>query len=246
MRHIWMYVITWLLGAPQMRVAVNIPAYRLEVYVADSLVRTMPVAVGMPDFETPRGTFAISSVEWNPWWIPPDRPWAAHERPMPPGPKNPMGRVKLNFRPLYFLHGSPLAGSIGSAASHGCIRLASANAIELARLVHRFGSPALTADDVDRLVADTVTTRLLQLDQPIPLEIRYDRVEIRGGKLSVYRDVYGLGSRSLRDAVYDALGAYGVDTALVDGARVRALVRQVPKGGRVIPVDSLIGSSIHE
>jgi hypothetical protein len=69
---------------------------------------------------------------------------------------------------------------------------------------------------------------------------------IRGGKLSVYRDVYGLASRSLRDAVYDALGTYGVDTALVDGARVRALVRQVPKGGRVIPVDSLIGSSIHE
>ena len=234
-----MCAITGLIGVPQMRVAINIPAFRLDVYVADSLVRSMPVAVGMPSFRTPRGVFAISSVEWNPWWIPPNRPWAAHDRPMSPGPANPMGRVRLNFRPLYFLHGTPLEGSIGSAASHGCIRLANADAIELARFVHRFGSPFLTADDVARLIADRVTTRLLNLDHAIPLEIRYDLVEIHGGRLTVYRDVYRQASQSLGDEVHTALRTYGIDAALVDSTRVRALVRQVPSAGRTIPVDSL-------
>lgn len=235
-----MFAVAGLIGPPQLRVAINIPAYRLDVYVADSLLRSMPVAVGMPGFRTPRGAFEISSVEWNPWWIPPDRPWAAAERPMRPGPANPMGRVKLNFRPLYFLHGTPLEKSIGSAASHGCVRLANADAVELARLAHRFGSPSLTAEDVARLAADTVTTRLLNLDHPIPLEIRYDLVEIRGGRVAVYRDVYRLASQSLRDAVYAALTTFGVDTAWVDSARVRALVRQVPPTGRTTPIDSLV------
>ena len=236
----WMCAIAGLMGVPQMRVVVNIPAYRLDVYAGDSLVRSMPVAVGSPRFPTPRGDFAISSVEWNPWWIPPDRPWASRERPMPPGTENPMGRVKLNFRPLYFLHGTPLARSIGSAASHGCIRLANADVIELARLVHRFGSPALSADDVEKLAADTVTTRLVNLERAVPLEIRYDVVEIRGRDLAVYRDIYGLASRPLRDAVYSTLATGGVDTNLVDSSRVRALVRQLPQSGRVVPIGPLL------
>jgi hypothetical protein len=193
----------------------------------------------MPTFRTPRGDFAITSVEWNPWWIPPDHPWTAGERPMRPGPTNPMGRVKLNFRPLYFLHGSPLEGSIGSAASHGCIRLANRDAIELARVVHRFGSPLLTEDDVNRLATDTAT-RLITLDHPIPLEIRYDLVEIRAGRLIVYRDVYRLATSPLRDAVYAALAAHGVDTALVDSARVSALVRRVAPKGNAVLFDSLM------
>src|SRR6478672_7224839 len=77
----------------ELRLVVNLPAYRLDAYLGDSLVRTIPVAVGKPGFETPRGEFAITSIEWNPWWIPPDRPWARKEKKTPPGPTNPMGRV---------------------------------------------------------------------------------------------------------------------------------------------------------
>lgn len=247
MRRSWMWGIAGLMGLPQMRVVINIPAYRLDLYVADSLTRSLPVAVGMPSFPTPRGVFAISSVEWNPSWIPPDRPWAAREKPMPPGNANPMGRVKLNFRPLYFLHGTPFPGSIGSAASHGCIRIANPDAIELARLVHRSGSPSMTANDIERLGTDTITTRLLNLERAIPLEIRYDLVEIRDRRLTVYRDIYRLTARSLRDAVYSALAAHGVATSSIDSSRVRALVRRVPRNGRVVPIDSLlrVGGAVH-
>ena len=245
---VWMCAIAGLIGLPQLRVTVNIPAYRLDVYVGDSLARTMEVAVGMPRFPTPRGAFAITSVEWNPWWIPPDRPWAARERPMRPGPGNPMGHVKLNFRPLYFLHGTPLERSIGTAASHGCIRLANADAIDLARLVHRFGSLTLTPDDIEALATDTVVTRTLQLDPTVPLEIRYDLVEIQAGRLTVYPDIYRLARRSLREEVYAALAARGVDTASIDSTRVRAFVRRIAPRGNEIAIDSLMrggGASIY-
>ena len=239
MRRALMCAMSGLIGVQQMRIAVNIPAYRLDVYVADSLTRSMKIAPGMPSHPTPRGIFAITSVEWNPWWIPPNSPWAAEERPMRPGPTNPMGRVKLNFRPLYFLHGTPLAASIGSAASHGCIRLKSADAIDLARLVHGFGSPELTADDIERLAADSVTTRTVTLDRPVPIEIRYDLAEVRAGRLTVYRDVYGLVPHALRERVYSALAENGVDTTLVDSARIGALLRRIGPSGNTIAIDSL-------
>jgi murein L,D-transpeptidase YcbB/YkuD len=194
----WLWMFVAAAGPEPMRIVINIPAFRLDVYVSDSIVRTMPIAPGMSRYKTPRASFAITSVQWNPWWIPPKSPWAAKEKPTPPGPGNPMGRVKLNFQPLYFLHGTPFRHSIGTAASHGCIRLKNEDAIELARLTLRFGMRTLTSDDIVALSADTVSTRTIELEEPVPIEIRYDLVEVRNGRVSVYRDVYHLSSKSLR------------------------------------------------
>ncbi|HEY5060240.1 MAG TPA: L,D-transpeptidase, partial [Gemmatimonadaceae bacterium] len=41
--------------ASPLRIVLNIPAVRLDAFVADSLVRTIPIAVGMPAFKSPRG-----------------------------------------------------------------------------------------------------------------------------------------------------------------------------------------------
>jgi hypothetical protein len=222
----------------QFRMVVNIPAYRLDAYVGDSVARTTGVAVGMPRFRTPRGSFTITSVEWNPWWIPPKSPWAAKDTIMRPGPTNPMGRVKINFGGLYFLHGTPLPRSVGSAASHGCLRLQNAEAIALARLVLQYGN-GMFADGIERYAADTAT-RWLRVDNPLPIDVRYELVEVRGGRVFVYRDIYALATRPLGDEVFAALVARGVDSAAVDSARVHALVRRVGRAGNSTPLDSLI------
>ena len=236
-------LLAWLFTAfaqPQpLRIVINIPAYRLEAFVDDSLVKTVAIAPGMPRYRTPRGSFEITRIEWNPWWIPPKSPWAAKEKVTPPGPANPMGKVKLNFDALYFVHGSPFESSIGTAASHGCVRVKNAEAIELARLVHRFGTPELGEQEVDQLATDTAT-RVVTLERPVPIELRYDLVEIRGGRVTVYRDVYGLATRSMRDEAYAALAASEVDTTRIDEPRIRALVRNIPRGGRSAPIDSLM------
>ena len=235
----WLWMFVAVAGAAPMRIVINIPAFRLDVYVSDSIIRTMPIAPGMSSYRTPRASFAITSVQWNPWWIPPKSPWAAKEKPTPPGPGNPMGRVKLNFQPLYFLHGTPFRHSIGTAASHGCIRLKNEDAIELARLTLRFGMRTLTSDDIDVLSADTLSTSTIELEEPVPIEIRYDLVEVRNGRVSVYRDVYHLSSKSLRAEVYAALAASGLDTTTIDSERVRALVRRVQPAGNSIELDSI-------
>ena len=234
----WALAVAGLL-TPPLRVVVNIPAYRLEAFVGDSVVMTMRVAPGMPRYRTPRGSFAITRIEWNPWWIPPKSPWAVKEKTTAPGPDNPMGRVKLNFDALYFLHGSPFEKSIGTAASHGCIRLRNADAVALARLVHSFGTPVLSPDSVDAVAADT-STRAFALDVPVTVEIRYDLVEVRAGRVFVYRDIYGLATRSLRDEITTVLAEHGFDTTRVNEAHLRAFARTPPSRWRSIALDSLV------
>ena len=104
-------------------------------------VRRYEVAVGSRKHPTPRGTFRTGRIVWNPGWVPPDSDWARDEKPRPPGdPKNPMRGVKIYFRePAYYIHGTNAPGSIGQAASHGCIRMRESDAVKLGRWIEAKG-----------------------------------------------------------------------------------------------------------
>jgi hypothetical protein len=79
---------------------------------------------GQHQYPTPLGRFSIV-VKWkNPWWYPPDSPWAAGQDPVPPGPGNPLGTRWMGLSsPGVGIHGTPSDGSIGYSVSHGCIRM---------------------------------------------------------------------------------------------------------------------------
>jgi hypothetical protein len=205
----------------------NIPAYRLEVVKGERVVREIQVAVGTPDHPTPIGDFRVTSLVWNPWWIPPPFDWAKDEKATPPGPSNPTGRVKLFFGYYLFLHGTPDEASLGQAASHGCVRMRNPDAIALARTVHAHASPNLPAAVLDTLEANTRRTRSIGLEVPVPLSIRYDLVEVRGGRIEVHVDIYGSGSAGA-DEVVAALGRAGVDPGDVDPDELRAALRAPP------------------
>ena len=104
-------------------------------------VRSFPVAVGQPAWPTPLGSFQIRTKTKNPWWYPPNQPWAAGAQPIPPGPGNPLGTrwMGLNIGGVG-IHGTYNSGSIGTAASHGCIRMHIASAEWLFERV-RIGTP---------------------------------------------------------------------------------------------------------
>ncbi|MBX7253503.1 MAG: L,D-transpeptidase, partial [Candidatus Promineofilum sp.] len=55
---------------------INLPATRLELYVNQSLLKTFRISIGMPQYPTPVRRYSIEYVIWNPWWLPPDSPWA--------------------------------------------------------------------------------------------------------------------------------------------------------------------------
>jgi murein L,D-transpeptidase YcbB/YkuD len=205
-----------------LRVDLNIPALRIVVYEGDVAIRSYPVSVGMLGHDTPTGSFDIDHAEWNPWWRPPAREWARNDKVTPPGPNNPMGRVKLYFEPLYFVHGTPESESIGTPASHGCVRMLNEDVIALARLLHERAAPEISDSDIDRILRSGGTRRV-NFDNAIPLRVRYDPVEVANGELRVHPDIYR------RDAihpegVYQALMAAGYDVSNVELRDVRRLV----------------------
>ena len=99
-------------------------ANELRYYTGAKLMRKFGVATGQSVYPTPTGTFSIVDMQLNPWWLPPDSPWAAGKKPIPPGPGNPLGTRWMGISsPAVGIHGTPDAASIGYSASHGCIRM---------------------------------------------------------------------------------------------------------------------------
>lgn len=104
---------------------IDISQRKLRVYQVKRVVRTYSVAVGTGGHPTPRGTFRIIKKVKNPGWYNPGSAWAAN---MPsyiaPGPNNPLGTRALYLNaPGIRIHGTAKRSSIGTAASHGCVRM---------------------------------------------------------------------------------------------------------------------------
>jgi lipoprotein-anchoring transpeptidase ErfK/SrfK len=97
---------------------------RLYLYNGVRQNRIFAVATGQSVYPTPLGNFAIV-VKWrNPWWYPPNSPWAQGEKPIPPGPDNPLGTRWMGLSaPGVGIHGTNNDASIGYSVSHGCIRM---------------------------------------------------------------------------------------------------------------------------
>jgi lipoprotein-anchoring transpeptidase ErfK/SrfK len=97
---------------------------RLTLYNGAHVVRQFGVATGQAVYPTPLGKFQIVVMWKNPWWYPPASPWAKGEKPVPPGPGNPLGTRWMGLSvPGVGIHGTPQDGSIGYSLSHGCIRM---------------------------------------------------------------------------------------------------------------------------
>ena len=220
-----------------LRIEVNVPAFRLDAFVGGERVASYPITAGKRWEPTDPGVYEIRSVIWNPWWHPP-----ANRRPKdkvtPPGPRNPMGRVKLNLRGLYYIHGTALDREIGRPVSRGCVRLRNEDAVALARLVHQHAGPDLAPGVLDTLVRDTRRTRHVTLAQPVEVRIVYRLAEVRDDRLEVYEDVYRLASRPLAELAAAALAESGVPAERVDRAALAAALDEPPAGG--LPVASLL------
>ena len=114
--------------------------YRLTWFKAGKRI-TFPIAVGTSDHPTPTGNYRVIEKQKNPTWFPPDSPWAAGLGPVPPGVSNPLGTRWIGTSaPAIGMHGTPQSGTIGSRASHGCIRMYIHDAERLYELVD-IGTP---------------------------------------------------------------------------------------------------------
>ncbi len=139
------------------QVLVSIPDRKLVVLEGGKVVRTFPVAVGATVSPSPSGV--ADPTYYHPGVV------------IPAGAGNPIGTRWLGLnRKGYGIHGTNEPGSIGRAASHGCIRLRNRDMEQLFRMVS-VGDTVLIRADRDEQVAEIfggapVTQELAQAQPP--------------------------------------------------------------------------------
>lgn len=113
--------------------------HRLDVWLRGEKARSFIVATGTGEYPTPLGQYEVTLKRYLPTWINPDPTgWG---RTMPakigPGPGNPLGVRALNWSApgAIRFHGTANVASLGSDASHGCVRLSNTDVVELYDLV---------------------------------------------------------------------------------------------------------------
>lgn len=106
------------------RIFVNLSRFELVLDRPGEEPQRFPVACGQPAYPTPTGSFTVAEKVKDPAWIPPDSPWAKEAETIPPGPSNPLGTrwIGLSWGGVG-IHGTNADWSIGSASSHGCLRM---------------------------------------------------------------------------------------------------------------------------
>jgi lipoprotein-anchoring transpeptidase ErfK/SrfK len=108
--------------------------FRLRLYKRLQLQKDYIVAVGALGFDTPAGLYHIQNKAVDPAWSVPNREWAGSlAGTVVPGgtPQNPLKERWLGIYDGAGIHGTDQTYSLGTAASHGCIRMSIPDVIEL-------------------------------------------------------------------------------------------------------------------
>jgi len=110
---------------------------KLYLYDNGQIVKTWNVATGASGYLTPTGVWHVVSKIVGPVWYNPGSAWAKGlPAKIGPGPGNPLGSHALELdAPAILIHATSDTGSLGYSASHGCVRMAEADELELFNLV---------------------------------------------------------------------------------------------------------------
>ncbi|MBA2349816.1 MAG: L,D-transpeptidase family protein [Solirubrobacterales bacterium] len=107
--------------------------------------RSYGVAIGQPAYPTPEGLFSIQSKQVNPVWSVPNSPWAGELQGTTVAGGSAANPLKARWMGIVGgigFHGTGDDGSIGTAASHGCLRMHVSDVIALYKRVS-IGTPVL-------------------------------------------------------------------------------------------------------
>ena len=179
------------------RIVVNAPAYRMDVFDGGRLIKSYKIGIGYPQFPLPTGLRKARVIIFNPTWTPPDEPWVAKMKDISVGEKvaagsklNPLGPIKIPIGGPSLIHGGKSPAKLGTFASHGCVGLTTPQVQDFAKVLAQLGGAHLTDADLTDYARDKTQTKQIKLDQPVPVELRYETIVVEDGKLHIYRDVY--------------------------------------------------------
>lgn len=206
---------------PNLNLVINIPARQVVLYDEGKEVFRHDVAVGQPIYKTPAGPQEVTTIIWNPSWIPPNSPWARGASPAPPGPNNPLGPVKLMMGSGIRLHGTNVDSSVGRYASHGCLRMHNDEVSELAWYIQKRIN---NSEDLlyEKYKKNRYSSFYIKLDFPLSVEIVYEPIEVKNDKLYIYADAYRWGG-NIKAAAISALLKGGINLNKIDAEKLEEL-----------------------
>lgn len=115
-------------------VTVNRSTFKLRVFKGLKISKTYSIAVGAAGHDTPPGLYSITNKAVNPTWNVPNSAWAgslAGTTVAGGSPSNPLKARWLGIADGVGIHGTSEDWSIGSRASHGCLRMHVKDVIDL-------------------------------------------------------------------------------------------------------------------
>jgi len=234
------------------RIVINAPAYRMDVFDNGALVKSYLIGIGYPEFPLPTGMRMADAIIFNPTWTPPDEPWVESPRSqvkvgqkVAAGSKlNPLGLVKIPIGLPSLIHGGKSPAQLGGFASHGCVGLTNAQVIDLSKRLAELGGVEITDDQIAKYGRKRTQTKLISLQWPILVELRYETIVVEDGKLRIYRDVYERGTNT-EENLRCVLGAYGVtleDLSENERWQVMTALDRMGRnaGGKAVPAAPLV------
>jgi lipoprotein-anchoring transpeptidase ErfK/SrfK len=226
------------------RIVVNAPGYRMDIFRDGQLIKSYKVGIGYPEFPLPTGLRTAKTIVFNPTWTPPDEPWVKGD--FAPGKKveagskkNPLGPIKIPIGLPSLIHGGKAPGRLGTFASHGCVGLTNVLVQDFAAELAKLSGSQLTLQDIKGYEQKKTETKEVNLNQPVPVELRYETIVAEDGKLHIYRDVYEHGTNT-EENLTRVLEAYGLtmnDLTPDEQTKVRDALKKmaIDAGGQ--PVD---------
>lgn len=152
------------------RLEISISKRQLFVIEGSDTTRRYAISVGTDEYPTPQGEYEIHQIDWNPDWTPPDSDWSEDESYKKPGEEgNPMGRARIIYDMPYTIHGTKALESLGKAESHGSVRMANEEVIELGRFLMERSGTGRSEEWFERVLSDSTTMESVTLEQPIQL-----------------------------------------------------------------------------
>src|SRR6266850_6368129 len=217
---------------PDIRLTLNVPSFRLTLWQNGKEVKSYYVGVGMKDHPIYIGDREATQIIWNPAWIPPTSDWVLEMTGVIPGeiikasdPRNPLGKMKIPLGDRYLIHQAAKLSDVGNLVSHGCVRMPLSDLYDLAEKIIAARSAKVSPKRITA-AKRSKRTLVVQLDEPVPVDINYDTLVVEGGVLHIYPDVYERRTNLVRHLRAE-LESSGVDVSNLKDATIRRMLSKV-------------------
>ena len=219
---------------PDISLTLNVPSFRLTLWQNGNEVQSYFVGVGLKDYPIYIGAREATEIIWNPSWTPPASDWVRNKKGVRSGeiikasdPRNPLGKMKITLGDRYLIHQAAASTDLGNLVSHGCVRMLRSDLYDLAKKIIIARSAPVSSRRIEAAKRSS-RTLVVQLQEPVPVDINYDTIVVERGVLHIYPDVYNRRT-NVPQRLRAELDLSGVDVTKLDDETIKEMLSKVAR-----------------